>query len=74
VFVREIVGVWRSAAMEKSLKEDGRVMYRSRVFDIHADHFSLLIDVFLDQGAPKTVSLFSTFLAHSDSCIVSIDE
>jgi len=43
-----LVGVWQSAGLEKAAKEDGRIMYRHRVFDIQPDHFSLLIDVFAD--------------------------
>lgn len=49
-FMKEIVGVWRSSAMESALKEDGRTTYRRRVFNISAKEFSLLIDVFADHG------------------------
>lgn len=54
---RALEGLWRSAAPERSVKEDGRVMYRRRVFHILPHHFDLLIDVFAD--AECAVRLFT---------------
>lgn len=54
---RALEGLWRSAAPERSVKEDGRVMYRRRVFHILPHHFDLLIDVFAAECAVRLFTL-----------------